>query len=71
MGLRAEKSHQFGRRPGAFQKLHKGDNFLIAIDRTPDDSRLHDRIVRIQHRLHLRRIDVEAGAIIISLVRPR
>ena len=59
--LRSYKGHQIGWtcwRP--LQELHEGDDFLIAVDGAADHGRLHDIAMRIEHRLDLRRIDVEA-----------
>src|SRR5262249_41219581 len=47
---------------GTRQQLNEGDHLLVAGHGTADDGRLHHHLVRVEHRLDLRRIDVEAGA---------
>jgi hypothetical protein len=47
---------------GAGQQLNESDYFLVAADRTANDGRLNHQLMRIEHRLHLGRIDVESRA---------
>ena len=46
----------------ALDKLHKGDDLFIAVNRAADHGALHDVAMRTQHCLHFGRIHVEAGA---------
>ena len=46
----------------AGDQFNERNNFLVALHRNADDGRVQDRIVRVERRLDLLRIDIEAGA---------
>src|SRR5882757_9955611 len=61
--LRADEGQQIGRLcPRSLHQLHEDYDLFIAVDGTADHGRLNDVLVRIEHGLDFRRIDVETRA---------
>src|SRR5262245_38686834 len=59
--LRLDPAREFvGSYPRSLNQLHEGDDLFVAFHRPSNHSGSHDVAVRIENRLNLRRIDIEA-----------